>query len=194
MRKELFGPRAHDLESASRLELTVPEFATSRRVNVGGLLRICRSDYQSISDSGGSNPAIVWTSSLPESEGIHVHAEYVLRLPFRLTRPMVLWRSTGCDFDPELVRLLMIQLTIPSLRSLVSVSLMCPCCGTPHVDRGVAAFDPLITCSFVAHARLPSQVRDAGTLLAIPSSRCCRPWMPSFLPVDESDGRMSWGR
>jgi transposase-like protein len=102
-------------------------------------LKLRRSLYTSIS-IWGSNPAIVWTSELAESEGIHVHArDSVGDLTIDDTYGSV--EIDHVRLDPELVRLLMVQRTIPSVCSRI-VSLSCPHCASLHADRGDFAFRP----------------------------------------------------
>jgi hypothetical protein len=111
-------------------------------------LDIKQSEYPGGLQIWGSNPAFLWTSSKHEEEGIHVHAflegqtEPVLDDTFReLT-------IDGIQLDPVMVRVLMAQNVMPSLKDRV-LSIECPNCGQPGFDAGEAAYvpAPMHTCS-----------------------------------------------
>ena len=105
-------------------------------------LCIRQTDYAGGIQIWGSNPAFLWTSELPEEEGIHVHAfrESGQRPELDDTYSQVTIDSV--NLNPEEVRILMAQMTLPSLRKRV-LSLDCPCCGQKQFDTGELAFTPI---------------------------------------------------
>jgi hypothetical protein len=104
-------------------------------------LDIKQSDYPGGIQIWGSNPAFLWTSSKHEEEGIHVHAfldgqtEPALDDTFREVT------IDGIRLDPVMVRVLMAQNVMPSLKGRVR-SMDCPHCGQPGFDAGEAAYVP----------------------------------------------------
>lgn len=117
-----------------------PEFTpTAPTVTATDSIHLERDNYSSIA-IWGSNPAIIWTSPMPQAEGIHVHA-------WDATGALVIDETygsvtvDGVNLDPILVRLLMIQRALSDAESRL-VSLVCPLCGTLHVESGAAALQP----------------------------------------------------
>lgn len=105
-------------------------------------LDIKQSDYPGGIQVWGSNPAFLWTGDKPEEEGIHVHAfeeegqeEPTMDDTFREVT------IDGITLDPVMVRVLMAQNVMPSLKGRVR-SLDCPHCGHPGYDAGEAAYVP----------------------------------------------------
>jgi hypothetical protein len=111
-------------------------------------LDIKQSEYPGGIQIWGSNPAFLWTSSKHEEEGIHVHAflegqtEPVLDDTFREVT------IDGIQLVPIMVRVLMAQNVMPSLKGRVR-SMDCTVCGHPQFDAGEAAYvpSPMHTCS-----------------------------------------------
>lgn len=107
-------------------------------------LDIRQSDYPGGIQIWGSNPAFLWTGSKHEEEGIHVHAylegqtEPVLDDTFR---EVVI---DGIQLDPVMVRVLMAQNVMPSLKGRVR-PMTCPNCGHSGFDLGEAAYAPSAT-------------------------------------------------
>lgn len=102
-------------------------------------LAVRRRDYSDIS-VWGSNPALLWTSPLPEEEGLHVHARD------RLGRSVIddTYASVeidGVPLDATQLRVVMVQRSLRHLDGRV-VPLTCQRCGLPHFDNGVAALQP----------------------------------------------------
>jgi transposase-like protein len=97
----------------------------------------------------GSNPAIVWTGLKHEEEGIHVHAfEHdgdQSPAPDETFCEVVI---DGIRLDPQIIRTLMAQNTLPHIAGRVT-GVTCPKCGAPHFSRGEAAFTPMVehTCT-----------------------------------------------
>jgi transposase-like protein len=105
-------------------------------------LDIKQSDFPGGIQIWGSNPALLWTSEKCEEEGIHVHAfleqgqeEAAVDDTFSAVT------IDGIKLDPVMVRVLMAQNVLPSLKGRVT-SLDCPHCGQPGVDQGEAAYVP----------------------------------------------------
>lgn len=101
----------------------------------------------------GSNPAFLWTQPKDEEEGIHVHAF----LTDDQEEPTI--DDTFADviidgirLDSHMVRVLMAQNVLPSLKGRVR-SIACPTCGQPGFDGGEAAYvpGPSHTCPECGH-------------------------------------------
>lgn len=119
-------------------------------------LSIKQSDYPGGIQIWGSNPAFLWTKRSveedgirDEEEGIHVHAFVTANQ----TKPTVDETFAGVvidgvRLDPVMVRVLMAQKVLPSLKDRVR-SVNCPTCGHPQFDAGEAAYTPsqIHTCS-----------------------------------------------
>jgi hypothetical protein len=115
-------------------------------------LDIKQSDFPLGIQIWGSNPAFLWTSDRAEEEGIHVHA-------FRESADQPDLDETygevvidGVKLDPLMVRILMAQSALPSLKSRI-LSISCPACGVSHFSVGESAFTPAPshTCKQCAH-------------------------------------------
>lgn len=111
-------------------------------------LNIKQSLYPGGIQIWGSNPAFLWTQPKDEEEGIHVHAF----LTEEQENPNVDDTFSeviidGVELDPHMVRLLMAQNVLPSLKGRV-MSLDCPNCDQPGFDAGEAAYvpGPIHTC------------------------------------------------
>ncbi len=111
-------------------------------------LRILQTDYPGGIQIWGSNPAFLWTSDRTEEEGIHIHA-------FRDPSDQPTLDETygevvidGIQLDPLMVRVLMAQSALPSLKDRVQ-PIACRHCNTPHFDLGQFAFTPVAshTCT-----------------------------------------------
>lgn len=105
-------------------------------------LRIGQADYPGGIQVWGSNLAFLWTSDRPEEEGIHVHA-------FREPCDQPTLDETygevvidGIKLDALMVRVLMAQSALPSLKGRV-LPITCPGCRTAYFSLGESAFTPL---------------------------------------------------
>jgi hypothetical protein len=103
--------------------------------------KIRQADYPGGIQVWGSNPAILWTGSQEEEEGIHIHAldeesgEHIIDDTFsRVT-------IDGIILDPTMVRILMAQSALPHIAGRV-VDVRCSECDEPHFDTGELAFTP----------------------------------------------------
>jgi hypothetical protein len=108
-------------------------------------LEMEQSQYPGGIQIWGSNPAFLWTQSKNEEEGIHVHAfltEDQEEPTIDDTFAEVI--IDGVQLDPHMVRVLMAQNVLPSLKGRVR-SIACPNCGQPGFDAGEAAYVPLPT-------------------------------------------------
>jgi hypothetical protein len=90
----------------------------------------------------GSNPAFLWTSDRTEEEGIHVHAFRASSNQPDLDETYGEVIIDGIKLDPLMVRLLMAQSALPSLKGRV-LPISCPSCSKGHLSLGELAF----TCS-----------------------------------------------
>ena len=91
----------------------------------------------------GSNPAMVWTSPLPESEGIHVHAYINSADPPKIDETFSSVSIDGLELDPKMVRLLMAQESIPSLKGRAT-AIICPECNETLFEVDDLAFTPTL--------------------------------------------------
>ena len=125
-------------------------------------LSIRQSDFTGGIQIWGSNPAFLWTANRPEEEGIHVHA-------FRRPGDEIPDHDEtygevvidGIQLDAQMVRLLMAQNVMPSLKNRVR-SLDCPKCGNAVCATGVAAYSPICDqkCSECGYGfRTPGRIR-----------------------------------
>lgn len=158
--------------------------AASKPVPSKRKLDIRQSDFPGGIQIWGSNPAFLWTANRAEEEGIHVHAfmRPDEKVPIRdETYGEVV--VDGNRLDAEMVRLLMAQNVMPSLRNRVS-SLACPNCRMAVYATGSAAYSPSSEhkCSRCGHAfRTPGRIRKivanplVGVLAKIAQNATRRP-------------------
>lgn len=99
------------------------------------------NDYPGGAQVWASDPAIFWTASKPEEEGIHVHL-------FSKGSPEAVLDDTygevvlnGTRLDQNMIRYLMGQKALPLLRGRIA-ALKCPNCDGDHFDQGKLAFEP----------------------------------------------------
>jgi transposase-like protein len=134
-----FGHRTHVKPSRKKLVLRQADFP-------GGI------------QIWGSNPAIVWTGSQHEEEGIHVHA--FEREGDKEPKPDETYSEVlidGVSLDPMMVRTLMAQSALPHIAGRVR-GLTCPRCRQTHFSSGEAAFSPMAkhSCTRCRHAFVSS--------------------------------------
>lgn len=145
-------------------------------------LSIKQADYPGGIQIWGSNPAFLWTSDRPEEEGVHVHA---FAKPGDQPTLDETYREVvidGIKLDPLMVRVLMAQSALPSLKGRV-LPIMCPRCGTAHFSLGESAFTPLAshTChqcsrNFASSGRLRKTIGNPlPTILAQLAENAPRP-------------------
>jgi hypothetical protein len=105
-------------------------------------LNIRQSDFPGGIQVWGSNTAFLWTADRPEEEGVHVHAfkgpDEEIPDPDETYGEVVV---DGIRLDAHMVRLLMAQNVMPSLKHRVR-SLDCPKCGKAIYATGMAAYSP----------------------------------------------------
>jgi len=104
-------------------------------------LKIRQADFPGGIQIWGSNPAIVWTSSKHEEEGIHVHAFREEGACAELDDTFSEVVIDGIKLNPTHVRVLMAQNTLPHIAGRIK-SLDCPKCGHAHFSDGESAFTP----------------------------------------------------
>jgi hypothetical protein len=92
----------------------------------------------------GSNPAFLWTSGRTEREGIHVHAFGKNGHEPELDETYGQVTIDGIELDPVMVRVLMAQSVLPSLKNRVR-SIECPSCREPQFSIAEHAFTPTAT-------------------------------------------------
>jgi hypothetical protein len=106
-------------------------------------LDIRQADYPGGIQIWGSNPAFIWTSKTTEEEGIHVHAFRDDQCPV-VDETYGNVRIDGIALDAVMVRLLMAQAILPSLKDRV-VSVVCTSCRNGILSEGKFAFTPVTT-------------------------------------------------
>ena len=84
---------------------------------------------------------MLWTSPKPEEYGIHIHAyaENSIHPTIDETCDNVV--IDGIRLDVEMVRLYMVQMTLPYLKGRVK-ALKCPQCNQYHFDIGEHSYTP----------------------------------------------------
>jgi transposase-like protein len=97
-----------------------------------------QADYPGGMQIWASNPAILWTASTPEHDGIHVHADGYGHFVDETFDRVVL---DGIELNEQHLRLYMAQKAVAYLADKV-VSINCPDCGLAHCDVGDDAFRP----------------------------------------------------
>lgn len=102
-------------------------------------LEIKQADYPGGIQVWGSSPALLWTSQSPERKGIHVHAFKADGVLPEIDETYSAVTIDGVKLDPQMVRVLMAQRTLPSLRSRIA-SINCPDCGAAIFEDGALAF------------------------------------------------------
>lgn len=107
-------------------------------------LDIRQSDFEGGIQIWGSNPAFLWTSDWPEDEGIHVHAFSKDSEEPELDETYGQVTIDGISLDPDVVRVLMAQSALPSLKGRVQ-SIKCHACDESPFDAGERAFTPSAT-------------------------------------------------
>ena len=145
--REAFGIRPH-------------KAVTSKRK-----LKIKQADFPGGLQIWGSNPAFIWTSHNPEEGGVHVHAFRDESDVPALDETFGQVNIDGVALDPRMVRVLMAQSALPSIRNRV-LPIDCPACNLPHFSIGAAAFTPAMTHTGGAgesSRRMRSCVRPSAT-------------------------------
>jgi predicted nucleic acid-binding Zn-ribbon protein len=89
----------------------------------------------------GTNPSFLWTGQANEEDGIHVHAFAGLNEEPSLDETYSEVTIDGILLDPVMVRVLMAQKALPSLKDRI-VTLSCTECGHIQFDTGEAAHTP----------------------------------------------------
>lgn len=87
----------------------------------------------------GSNPAVLWTATRAEEEGIHVHLYDGKTLVPTVDETYGTVTVEGMPIDAGLLRRLMAQRAMPHLSGRMS-AIRCSACGANHEDEGVNAF------------------------------------------------------
>jgi transposase-like protein len=141
------GKNFRDVDTAignplARIRTALPHQTRSKRS--AKKLNIRQADFPGGIQIWGSNPAIVWTSSEYEEEGIHVHAfngDDSCPYPDETFSEVVI---DGIKLDAIQVRTMMAQNSLPHLKGRVT-NLMCVHCGSPHFAKGELGFAPSTT-------------------------------------------------
>jgi transposase-like protein len=115
-------------------------------------LNIRQADYPGGIQIWGSNAAFIWTGEHEEAEGIHVHAFRELQQEPELDETYGEVIIDGVRLDAEMVRVLMAQNVMPSLKGRVR-SIDCPACRRPRFGVAEHAYTPSAThtCSDCGH-------------------------------------------
>lgn len=115
-------------------------------------LNIRQADYPGGIQVWGSNAAFIWTGDHEEAEGIHVHAYLDGQTEPELDETYNEVIIDGVRLDAEMVRVLMAQNVMPSLKDRVR-SIDCPACKRSQFDGGEAAYTSSAThtCSSCGH-------------------------------------------
>lgn len=122
--REAYGMRPHKKRSANRS-------ISFRQADFPGGIQVW-----------GSNPALIWTSTSAEEEGIHLHAFLGDEGEPEVDNTFSEVTIDGVRLDPVMVRVLMAQNTLPHLRGRV-MSLTCRHCGEGIFSTGALAYTPV---------------------------------------------------
>ena len=111
-------------------------------------LEIRQADYQGGIQIWGSNAAFIWTGNQEEAEGIHVHAYREGKEEPEIDETYGKVTIDRVRLDPKMVRVLMAQNVMPSLKDRVR-SVNCPACKRSQLGVGGGAYTPstMHTCS-----------------------------------------------
>lgn len=109
-------------------------------------LEIRQADYLGGIQIWGSNAAFIWTGDHKEAEGIHVHAYREGQTEPERDETYRKVIIDGVRLDAKMVRVLMAQNVMPSLKGRVR-SVNCPACERSQFDPGEAAYTPSVTRS-----------------------------------------------
>ena len=112
-----------------------------RPVNPKRQITIRQRDFPAGIQIWGTNPALIWTSQLQEEEGIHLHAFIHDGDHAEIDETYSTVTIDGVKLNPVMVRILMAQMALPSLKGRV-ISATCPSCGRSQFDTGNWAFTP----------------------------------------------------
>lgn len=113
----------------------------AKPIRAKGILDIRQADYPGGLQIWASNPALIWTSTRREQEGIHVHGWHKPGVLPKIDGTFGCVRIDGIELDEEQLRVFMAQNALFYLKRKV-VALNCPSCGGEVFDRGEAAFRP----------------------------------------------------
>ena len=119
-------------------------FHVSRTKPAGRTLNIKQAQYLGGIQIWGSNPAFLWTSPVPEAEGIHVHAYRSDDQEPAIDETYSTVTIDGVELDAQMVRVFMAQSALPHLRRRI-VAAECPSCGEHKFCNGKAGFSPALT-------------------------------------------------
>lgn len=121
--QEIFGGKAHPTTPATKT------------------LNIRQDEYPGGIQVWGSNPAILWTSTKKEEEGIHVHAFATLGDKPKFDDTFSSVTIDGICLDSTMVQVYMSQNALPHIAGRL-IDVRCPGCKEPHFDIGELAFTP----------------------------------------------------
>lgn len=110
-------------------------------VQSGKMLKLSQADYPGGIQIWGSNPSLIWTGKKSEEIGIHVHAFKSDTDPPKIDDTFSEVTIDGVTLNPEMVRTLMAQRSLPHIADRV-VSLKCPRCGVGKFDQSEHAYTP----------------------------------------------------
>ena len=108
-----------------------------------GNLDVRQADFPFGLQIWASNPALLWTSSRSEQEGIHVHGWAKAGTDPQLDGTFNHVRIDGIDLNEPQLRVFMAQNALVYMKGKVA-SLECPSCGESVFEQGETAFRP--TC------------------------------------------------
>jgi predicted nucleic acid-binding Zn-ribbon protein len=115
-----------------------------RLKNAPDKLAIKQTDYPGGIQIWGSSPALLWTGQTPERRGVHVHAFKADEGPPEIDETYSTVVIDGIKLIPQMVRILMAQRVLLSLRDRI-VAINCPDCSFSVFEDGQFAFTPQMT-------------------------------------------------
>jgi transposase-like protein len=105
------------------------------------VLKIKQAEFKNGLLVWGSNPALLWTGSHPEQEGMHVHAFGASSEVPELDETYGTVIIDGQELDSKMIRLWMAQSALPMLRNRVT-TVYCPSCQAAQFDVGAQSYTP----------------------------------------------------
>jgi predicted nucleic acid-binding Zn-ribbon protein len=129
-------------------------------------LNIRQENYPGGIQIWGTNPSFLWTGEASEEDGIHVHAFSELGASATIDETYSKVTIDGVTLNPVMVRVLMAQKALPSLKGRVT-SLSCPACGNDQFDYSPAAHTPRAVrpCSICS-----KEIKSSGSIRNVVSN------------------------
>lgn len=136
-------------------------------INPNRSLEISQKDFPYGISIWGSNSALLWTSLKDEEYGIHIHAYAENNIHPTIDETFDNIIIDGIKLDVEMVRIYMVQKTLPFLKNRIKV-LKCPKCNMYHFDQGEHSYIPhnIHTCNFCGN-KIKTRLKIVGNPMEV---------------------------